>query len=67
MPKKPRGRCLSCSNETPRSKYKYCSNACQIEYQYQSYIKKWKAGKVNREAKEGRLLAMAGRSNSEVE
>lgn len=46
MPKKPRERCLSCNKETPRAEYKYCSNACQIEYQYQSYIEKWKAGKV---------------------
>jgi len=47
MPKKPRKKCLSCGKETPRPRYKYCSNACQIEYQYQSYIKKWKAGKVS--------------------
>ena len=47
MPKKPRKKCLLCGKETPRPGYKYCSNACQIEYQYQSYIKKWKAGKVN--------------------
>ena len=45
MFKKPRKRCLSCTKETPRAKYKYCSNACQMEYQYQSYIKKWKTGK----------------------
>jgi len=47
MPKKPRKKCLFCGKETPRPGYKYCSNACQIEYQYQSYIKKWKAGQVN--------------------
>ncbi len=46
IPKKPRKKCLSCGKETPRVGYKYCSNACQIEYQYQSYIKKWKAGEV---------------------
>ncbi len=44
MPKKPRKKCLSCSEETPRAKYKYCSIPCQMEYQYQSYIKKWKTG-----------------------
>lgn len=47
MPKKPRKRCLFCGKETPRAGYKYCSNACQVEYQYQSYIKKWKAGEVS--------------------
>ncbi|MBL7155212.1 MAG: HNH endonuclease [Candidatus Portnoybacteria bacterium] len=47
MPKKPRKKCLSCGKETPRSGYKYCSNACQVEYQYRSYIKKWKTGEVN--------------------
>ncbi len=44
MPKKPRGNCLICGKEPARQNYKYCSNACQIEYQYQTYIRKWKAG-----------------------
>jgi len=47
MPKKPKSRCLSCGKETSRAYYKYCSNSCQAEYQYQSYIKRWKAGGVN--------------------
>ncbi len=47
MPKKPREKCLICIKETARAKYKYCSNACQMEYQYQSYIKKWQDGAVN--------------------
>ncbi len=46
MPKKFREQCLDCGKETPRAGYKYCSNACQIEYQYQSYIRKWRAGTV---------------------
>lgn len=45
--KKPRNKCLSCNNETARAGYKYCSNSCQIEYQYQSYIKIWRAGGVS--------------------
>ena len=45
-PKKPRENCLTCGKETARAKYKYCSNTCQMEYQYQSYIKDWKSGKV---------------------
>ncbi|TSC64183.1 MAG: HNH endonuclease [Parcubacteria group bacterium Gr01-1014_106] len=44
MPKKPREKCLCCHKETPRPRYKYCSNRCQLEYQYESYIKKWRAG-----------------------
>ncbi len=47
MSKKPRVKCPVCGKETARAGYKYCSNACQIEYQYQSFIKKWKAGEVN--------------------
>lgn len=47
MPKKPRKKCLLCGKETQRWGYKYCSNACQIDYQYHSYIKRWKTGGVN--------------------
>lgn len=46
MPRKPRKKCLSCGQETPRPKYKYCSIPCQWEHQYQCYIKKWKDGEV---------------------
>ena len=45
MPKKDRKKCLVCGKETARAGYTYCSNACQIEYQYVAYIEKWKAGK----------------------
>lgn len=45
--KKPRKKCIACGEETQRTKYKYCSNACQIEYQHQFYIKKWKEGEEN--------------------
>lgn len=38
--------CLNCGNETPRYTYKYCCNACQIIYQRDSYIKKWKAEEI---------------------
>lgn len=46
MPKKPKEKCLSCGKETPRAKYKYCSNTCQMEFQFQAYIKKWRNGKM---------------------
>ena len=47
MPKKTRKKCPLCGKDVPRATYVYCSNACQIEYQYRSYIKKWKDGEVN--------------------
>lgn len=47
MPKKIKGKCLCCGKETQRSKYKYCSNVCHMEYQYQSFIKNWKDGTIN--------------------
>lgn len=47
MPKKPRSKCLNCGKETARFGYKYCSNLCQNEYQYQTYVDKWKSGKIS--------------------
>jgi hypothetical protein len=47
IPKMARGKCLHCGKETPRPKYKYCSNDCQIQYQHSIYIQKWRAGKIN--------------------
>lgn len=43
--KKRRNDCLNCEEKVPRAQYKYCSNACQIEFQYKSYIERWKTGK----------------------
>ncbi len=45
-PKKPRTPCLNCGKEPFSHTYKYCSNACQLEYQSHLYIEKWKAGEV---------------------
>jgi len=39
--------CSNCGKGTKRSGYKYCSNICQAEFQYKSYIEKWKNGEVN--------------------
>ncbi len=47
MPKKPRSKCRNCNNDTARSNYIYCSNSCQLDYQYKVYIKDWKSGKVS--------------------
>lgn len=38
-------KCENCLKElTERHKIKFCSNKCQHDYQYHSYIKKWKSG-----------------------
>lgn len=47
LPKHKREKCLKCGKETARARYKYCSNKCQIRYQRDIYIKKWKDGKVS--------------------
>lgn len=47
MPKKEKVFCLFCGKETARRRYIYCSNSCQIKFQYQKYISDWKIGKVS--------------------
>ena len=44
--KKPRPHCPVCNKEPARSFYKYCSNLCQQEYQYRTYIIEWKNGRI---------------------
>lgn len=44
-PKKARSGCLQCGKETARSRYIYCSNTCQMEYQHASYLDRWREGK----------------------
>lgn len=46
-PKKARTPCLVCSKETARAGYKYCSNSCQQEYEYHTYIEEWKKGEIS--------------------
>jgi len=43
--KRPRAKCPICSREATEPDGKYCSNACQIEYQYHAYLQRWKEGK----------------------
>ena len=40
-------KCLVCNESVKRSTYKYCSNKCQGNFQYNEYISKWKLGLVN--------------------
>ena len=44
--KKPRQKCPVCGKEPARAFYKYCSNACQHEFQYRTYIERWKQGDI---------------------
>ena len=44
MPKKPRCMCLNCGKELQRHRQTYCSNQCQVEFQFISYIERWKVG-----------------------
>ena len=46
-PKKPRPKCPVCGEEPARSFYKYCSNLCQRESEYQISVKKWLLGEVS--------------------
>ena len=39
--------CVNCSETTARSTYKYCSNACQQDYQYKKYIESWLNGSID--------------------
>lgn len=47
MPKKKRENCPICSNENKRPFTKTCSNLCEQDRRYQSYIKKWRDGLVS--------------------
>lgn len=38
-------KCLNCNKEIKKSN-KYCSNKCQKEYEYKSYIEEWKTNRV---------------------
>lgn len=40
--------CLNCEKELKnKNQYKYCNKVCQTEYEYNSYITKWKNGEVD--------------------
>ena len=38
--------CLNCGEQISPKK-KFCNNQCQKEFQYKSYIQKWKEGKID--------------------
>lgn len=39
--------CLNCHQEIKTRGQKYCSNKCQLEFQYKTYIERWKNGQEN--------------------
>lgn len=45
--RRPRRPCLNCGKEPYSHRYIYCSNACQLEYQFRFYIERWKKGEVS--------------------
>lgn len=42
-----KGVCIMCGNESARTTSKYCSNSCQMRYEYYLYIESWKKGEVS--------------------
>lgn len=45
LPKKPRAVCLcGCGRQVTRPMYRFFSNQCQQNYEYQEYISRWKDG-----------------------
>lgn len=39
--------CLNCGNKIEKKGHKFCCNVCQREYEYKSYIERWKNGEEN--------------------
>ncbi len=39
--------CLNCNKQNIKKNYTYCSNKCQLDYQYKDYIERWKSNKVS--------------------
>lgn len=39
--------CIQCGNVPKKSSYKFCSNKCQLDYQFVRFIDKWQRGEVN--------------------
>ncbi len=37
--------CKHCGKEVPRKPNVFCSQQCQLDWQYSEYIKRWKSGK----------------------
>lgn len=39
--------CVNCNKELTGKQFKYCSKDCQTEFEYNTYITKWKNGEVD--------------------
>lgn len=51
--KKPRNNCLNCGSVCKRPQSIYCSNKCQLEYQYKERVRLWKTGEIDGNKKGG--------------
>lgn len=40
-------KCLNCNRKLEKGQIKYCSNKCQLDFQYKQYIEGWKRGEEN--------------------
>lgn len=38
--------CINCGSSKMRRSYRYCSNVCQLNFQYKIYITKWLSGEI---------------------
>jgi len=47
MPKKPRSSCKTCGEVVNSTASVFCSNKCQQEHKYRTYINMWKAKQVS--------------------
>src|SRR5262249_52097503 len=54
-PRKPRASCPACGGVVENLRSKYCSFACQFEWQYREYIRRWLAGEIHGGIGEGRV------------
>lgn len=39
--------CIQCGKQKKQASYIYCSNKCQLDHQYQTYISEWKLKKIS--------------------
>ncbi len=49
--------CINCNKKLTSKQYKYCSNKCQLIYQSETFVKRWKNGEVSGLNNDGTLSA----------
>lgn len=48
MRKKPRPNCMNCGKEVNRGGCLYCSNKCQLDFQYKLWVEAWLMGALDK-------------------